>query len=81
MNIYVCFRAPEYLGALYSFYANFSGNPEKAAEAIINIVESKTPLLRLLLEIMAYQVANHKYQNLLQNFEEAKETTLSADFE
>jgi NADP-dependent 3-hydroxy acid dehydrogenase YdfG len=60
---------------------NEPGNPAKAAEAIIAIVESPNPPLRLLLGKMAYQVATHKYTNLLNTIEEWKETTVSADYE
>jgi len=56
------------------------GNPEKAAEAMIAVVESENPPLRLLLGENAYQVANHKYQTLLKDMEEWKETTLGVDF-
>lgn len=56
------------------------GNPKKAAEAMISVVESENPPLRLLLGENAYQVANHKYQTLLKDMEEWKETTLGADF-
>lgn len=60
---------------------NEPGNPVKAAEAIIAIVESPNPPLRLLLGKMAYQVATHKYTSLLESIEEWKETTVTADYE
>jgi NADP-dependent 3-hydroxy acid dehydrogenase YdfG len=60
---------------------NEPGNPVKAAEAIIAIVESPNPPLRLLLGKMAYQVATHKYTTLLESIEEWKETTVTADYE
>lgn len=60
---------------------NEPGNPVKAAEAIIAIVESPNPPLRLLLGKMAYQVATHKYTSLLESVEEWKETTVTADYE
>lgn len=60
---------------------NEPGNPVKAAEAIIAIVESPNPPLRLLLGKMAYQVATHKYTTLLDSIEEWKETTITADYE
>ncbi len=56
------------------------GNPKKAAEAMISIVETENPPLRLLLGETAYQVATHKYQNLLQDIETWKDTSLGADF-
>lgn len=60
---------------------NEAGNPQKAAEAIITIAESPNPPLRLLLGKMAYQVATHKFTNLLNTIEEWKETTVTADYE
>ena len=60
---------------------NEAGNPKKAAEAIITIVESPNPPLRLLLGKMAYQVATHKFTNLLNAIEEWKETTVTADYQ
>lgn len=57
------------------------GNPAKAAEAIMKIVELPNPPLRLLLGKMAYQVATHKYTTLLNTVEDWKETTVSADYE
>lgn len=56
---------------------NEPGNPAKAAEAIIAIVESPNPPLRLLLGQAAYQVATHKYTSLLDTIEEWKETTVT----
>ncbi|MEK3786315.1 oxidoreductase [Paenibacillus sp. FSL K6-1230] len=57
-----------------------AGDPAKAAAAVIQIVETSTPPLRLLLGQMAYQAATHKFTNLLASIEEWKETTINADF-
>ncbi|WP_028592217.1 oxidoreductase [Paenibacillus massiliensis] len=57
-----------------------AGDPAKAAEAVIQVVETPTPPLRLLLGQMAYQAATHKFTNLLASIEEWKETTINADF-
>lgn len=58
-----------------------SGDPEKAADAVIKVVESPEPPLRLLLGKAAYQAATHKFTSMLSNIEEWKETTLNADYE
>lgn len=58
-----------------------AGDPAKAAAAVIQIVETSTPPLRLLLGQMAYQAATHKFTNLLASIEEWKETTINADFQ
>jgi NADP-dependent 3-hydroxy acid dehydrogenase YdfG len=60
---------------------NEPGNPVKAAEAVITLVESSNPPLRLLLGKAAYHVATHKFTNLLDTIEEWKETTVTADYE
>ncbi|MGV7114964.1 oxidoreductase [Paenibacillus kyungheensis] len=56
------------------------GDPEKAALAILKVIESDNPPLRLLLGKAAYQAATHKFTNLLQTIEDWKETTINADF-
>lgn len=58
-----------------------AGDPAKAAAAVIQVVETSTPPLRLLLGQMAYQAATHKFTNLLASIEEWKETTINADFQ
>lgn len=58
-----------------------AGDPAKAAAAVIQVVETPTPPLRLLLGQVAYQAATHKFTNLLASIEEWKETTINADFE
>ncbi|MCQ4087700.1 oxidoreductase [Saccharibacillus sp. JS10] len=57
-----------------------SGDPVKAAEAVLQIVESENPPLRLLLGNDAYAAATYKFNNLLQSIEEWKEVTQNADF-
>jgi NADP-dependent 3-hydroxy acid dehydrogenase YdfG len=58
-----------------------SGDPEKAAAAVIKVVESSKPPLRLLLGKAAYQAATHKFTTMLADMEEWKEITINADFE
>lgn len=58
-----------------------SGDPVKAAAAVIKVVESAKPPLRLLLGKAAYQAATHKFTNMLSDMEEWKEITFNADFE
>ena len=57
-----------------------AGDPAKAAEAVIKVVEADKPPLRLLLGGDAYKLATHKFTNLLASIEEWKEITLNADF-
>ncbi|CAK4828140.1 unnamed protein product [Aphanomyces euteiches] len=57
-----------------------AGDPSKAAEAVIKIVEADNPPLRLLLGEAAYKSAKHKFTNLLASIEEWKEITINADF-
>lgn len=56
------------------------GDPKKAAEAVIAVVNAEAPPLRLLLGHNAYHVALNKFANLQKSIEEWKETTLNADF-
>ncbi|ULO10465.1 SDR family NAD(P)-dependent oxidoreductase [Paenibacillus sp. 19GGS1-52] len=58
-----------------------AGDPKKAAEAVLTVVEAGNPPMRLLLGNQAYQAATHKFTNLLQNIEQWKETTINADFQ
>lgn len=57
-----------------------AGNPKKAAEAIITLVESTNPPLRLLLGKQAYEAVTNKYTNLLNTIEEWKEITVNTDY-
>lgn len=58
-----------------------SGDPAKAAAAVIKVVETPSPPLRLLLGKAAYQAATHKFTGMLSDIEEWKEITLNSDFE
>lgn len=58
-----------------------AGDPEKAAEAILTIIESDEPPLRLLLGKDAYQAATYKLSTMSESIESWKELTLNADFE
>ena len=68
------------LGAVHQRSGQEAGDPAKAAEALIAIVESEKPPLRLLLGADAYKFATHKFTNLLASIEEWKETTINVDF-
>jgi len=57
------------------------GDPKKAAEAMINVVESTDPPLRLLLGSEAYYTTTKKYAETLKNFEAYREIALNADFQ
>ena len=56
------------------------GDPEKAAQALIAVVESENPPYHLLLGKRAYQAAYCKIDRLKKDFEEWKEITINADF-
>jgi NAD(P)-dependent dehydrogenase (short-subunit alcohol dehydrogenase family) len=56
------------------------GDPVRASEAIIKAVTSDNPPLRLLLGKPALGLAEKKLETLRKDFEDWKETTLSADF-
>lgn len=78
---------PDYVETLAPVFAYMGqgsgkeeGDPKKAAEALITIVESENPPLRLLLGNFAYQTDTNKFTNLLQSIEEWKETTINTDF-
>lgn len=57
------------------------GDPDKAAEAVLAVVETETPPLRLLLGKAAYQAVTHKLNTMSTSIESWKDTTLHADFE
>jgi NADP-dependent 3-hydroxy acid dehydrogenase YdfG len=57
-----------------------AGDPKRAADAIVGVVESEKPPLRLLLGNDAYQVAVNKFPNLLTLIEEQKTITTGTDF-
>lgn len=56
------------------------GDPERAARAIIKITESSNPPLYLLLGEAAFKNANKKLEDIKNDFETWKETTIQADF-
>jgi NADP-dependent 3-hydroxy acid dehydrogenase YdfG len=56
------------------------GDPKRAADAIVGVVESENPPLRLLLGNDSYQVAVNKFSNLLTQIEEQKSITVGTDF-
>lgn len=58
-----------------------AGDPAKAAEAVIKVVETSEPPLRLLLGQQAYDAATYKFKSLLASIEQWKETTINADYE
>ncbi len=58
-----------------------AGNPVKAAQAMIAVVESPNPPLRLLLGPDAYEWANEKIAQLQRDFEAWKDVTLATDFD
>lgn len=57
-----------------------AGDPAKAAEAVIKVVETTEPPLRLLLGQQAYDAATYKFNSLLASIEQWKETTINADY-
>ncbi|WP_405152293.1 oxidoreductase [Paenibacillus sp. FSL K6-0108] len=57
-----------------------AGDPAKAAEAVIKVVETTEPPLRLLLGQQAYDAATYKFNNMLASIEQWKETTINADY-
>ncbi|MGF6357537.1 short-subunit dehydrogenase [Paenibacillus sp. 4624] len=57
-----------------------TGDPAKAAEAVIKVVETTEPPLRLLLGQQAYDTATYKFNSLLASIEQWKETTINADY-
>lgn len=59
---------------------NQAGDPIRAVRAIVKIVESENPPLRLLLGKAALRNARNKLDLLKKDFDEWEETTTSADF-
>lgn len=56
------------------------GNPQKAADAVVQLVESATPPLRLVLGTDAMEAANLKLQELKSDFEAWRPVTIGTDF-
>jgi short-subunit dehydrogenase len=61
------------------YSGNQPGDPVKAAEAIISVVESKNPPLRLLLGVAAMKAARLKLETLKKDYDAWEETTVGAD--
>ncbi len=57
-----------------------AGDPVKAAEAVIKVVETTKPPLHLLLVQQAYDASTYKFNNMLASIEQWKETTINADY-
>ena len=62
------------------YSGNQPGDPARAAKAIVKIVESENPPLRLLLGAAALKGARNKLDLLKKDFDTWEETTLGADF-
>ena len=62
------------------YSGNQPGDPERAAKAIIKVVESTNPPLRLLLGVAALKNARLKLEQLKADFDAWAETTEGADF-
>jgi len=56
------------------------GDPKRAAAAIVDVVESANPPLRLLLGAAALKGARNKLEQLKKDFDTWEETTVHADF-
>lgn len=56
------------------------GDPQRAAKAIIKVTEAENPPLYLLLGEAAFNTAKKKLEDLKDNFETWKETSIQADF-
>lgn len=56
------------------------GDPQRAAQAILTVVESSNPPLRLLLGVAAMKGARAKLDQLKHDFDTWEETTINADF-
>jgi len=56
------------------------GDPKRAAEAIVNVVASANPPLRLLLGAGALRGARNKLEQMKKDFDTWEETTVNADF-
>lgn len=71
-------------GANKDFIRGYSGNqpgdPARAAKAIVKVVETEIPPLRLLLGAAALKGARAKLEVLKKDFDDWEETTVGADF-
>ncbi|WP_312027027.1 oxidoreductase [Paenibacillus illinoisensis] len=73
--------AGQFINDVVSSVGKEPGDPAKAAQAIITLVNADEPPSRLLLGKIAYDVAKKKFNDLLKDIEAWKETTVSADYE
>lgn len=67
-------------GDIRNYSGNQPGDPVRAAKAIIKVVETKEPPLRLLLGVAALKGARIKMDELKHDFDTWEETTVNADF-
>jgi len=67
--------------SIRSYSGNQPGDPVKAALAIIKVVDSPNPPLRLLLGEAALKGARAKLEELKKDFDAWEETTVGADFQ
>lgn len=58
--------------------SDFAGNPEATAQAIIKLIDTPNPPLRLLLGKIAYPYVKSVYEKRLESFEEWKEVSEAA---
>ena len=63
-----------------AYNGNQPGDPVRAAQAIIKVVEAENPPLRLLLGAAALKNARKKIEELAHDFDAWEETTIGADF-
>jgi short-subunit dehydrogenase len=63
-----------------AYNGNQPGDPVRAAQAIIKVVETENPPLRLLLGAAALKNARKKIEELAHDFDAWEETTVGADF-
>jgi hypothetical protein len=62
------------------YSGNQPGDPVRAAKAIVKVVESENPPLRLLLGVAALKGARLKLDELKHDFDTWEDTTVNADF-
>ena len=66
--------------AIRGYSGNQPGDPKRAAIAIVNVVETAEPPLRLLLGAAAFRNANHKLETLKKDYDAWETTSKGADF-
>lgn len=72
--------AHKYKAAYIAAYGKQAGDPVRAGQAIVKVVEDAHPPLRLLLGKEALQEARKKLQELKTDFDKWEGTTIGADF-